>query len=959
MPPSLARKLLIVAAIDGLVLSPLQNARSRSSPPQPSPPVKLEYRTNKITVLTPDKKTLDPSSGVEAHGIVGLLKVSPTSSFLIAITDREQVATIRGRSPVYVITNIVLIPLSSRREALRAIDKANSSKRSLVDAGNESDTEAEIEEEEEGGSVVDDEIQDEIAEAGKAASTTASNEESSIAQDVIRKKGAYGRFAEKWFSRRGWTVDRRRAEGMTEVDTSPSSKTENIMEKPENQPAPPTEGDVASVATDEAAKEDLEGKVEDVAETVKENVAHSLTPKLLHTTKLLLATSRSFYFSYDYDLTRSLASQLNSAGLPLYKTVDPQFFWNHHLQDEFINAGNDGFILPVMEGFVGQKSFSAPSSGPSSPEPNPDNEASESPPSPKVEDFADSSANVPTSDQTCDQTSEKSFILTLISRRTRHRAGLRYLRRGIDDEGHAANGIETEQILNTPSWDHVFSYVQIRASIPVYFSQSPYSLKPRPVLLQSEEANTVAAHTHFKQIREAYGKCHAVSLVEKHGPEAIVGNKYRDMVEKLNSTFASYKIGWTWFDFHKECRGMRFENVSHLFDDIGSVLDDFSYTEELNGKPTGKRQTGVLRTNCMDCLDRTNVVQAGAARRALDMQLATLNITLDDNKMSWFNILWADNGDAISKQYASTAALKGDFTRTRKRNLQGALTDFGLTINRYFNNIISDFFTQAAIDFLLGNVSAQVFVDFEAEMVSSDPAVSMRRVRQNAIEISSKIVVEDETEDLVGGWTFLAPPTSTVNPDLRGALTEVILLLTKDAIYRCEFDWALEKVSAFERVCIEDITSIEWGTYITSTLASSHTDENRNAGFIIRYSVEKKEIVRINTRSLQTSFSKDGSVSNKTGGRWAFKAMPKAHSAVKVGTDEVDVVEKAANERDGVKIVVEQVKAVCDANATRHPEGHGHEVNVEEKDIVSLSEAKKGTGLLEQWGYSLKRFVWT
>lgn len=37
-----------------------------------------------------------------------------------------------------------------------------------------------------------------------------------------------------------------------------------------------------------------------------------------------------------------------------------------------------------------------------------------------------------------------------------------------------------------------------------------------------------------------------------------------------------------------------------------------------------QRQSGVMRTNCMDCLDRTNVVQSVFARKVLQMQLHAL-----------------------------------------------------------------------------------------------------------------------------------------------------------------------------------------------------------------------------------------------------------------------------------------------------------------------------------------------
>lgn len=43
----------------------------------------------------------------------------------------------------------------------------------------------------------------------------------------------------------------------------------------------------------------------------------------------------------------------------------------------------------------------------------------------------------------------------LVSRRSRNRAGLRYQRRGIDDEAHVANFVETEAVMR----------VDVRASL--------------------------------------------------------------------------------------------------------------------------------------------------------------------------------------------------------------------------------------------------------------------------------------------------------------------------------------------------------------------------------------------------------------------------------------------------------------------------------------------------------------
>lgn len=136
---------------------------------------------------------------------------------------------------------------------------------------------------------------------------------------------------------------------------------------------------------------------------------------------------------------------------------------------------------------------------------------------------------------------------------------------------------------------------------------------------------------------------------------------------------------------------MKFENVSILMNTLGAKLDDFGETTELNSV-IEKTQSGILRTNCMDCLDRTNVVQSATGQRALEKQLKAEGIEVDlltDTSTQWFNTLWADNGDAISRQYSSTAALKGDFTRTRRRNYRGAINDLGLTLSRYYNNIVN------------------------------------------------------------------------------------------------------------------------------------------------------------------------------------------------------------------------------------------------------------------------------
>ena len=62
-----------------------------------------------------------------------------------------------------------------------------------------------------------------------------------------------------------------------------------------------------------------------------------------------------------------------------------------------------------------------------------------------------------------------------------------------------------------------------------------------------------------------------------------------------------------------------------------------------DGSKAQKIQTGVVRTNCMDNLDRTNVVQTNIAKRTLNQQLRELGVLSADESI--------DNYEAISKDF--------------------------------------------------------------------------------------------------------------------------------------------------------------------------------------------------------------------------------------------------------------------------------------------------------------------
>ncbi|XP_047500087.1 phosphatidylinositide phosphatase SAC2-like isoform X2 [Penaeus chinensis] len=384
--------------------------------------------------------------------------------------------------------------------------------------------------------------------------------------------------------------------------------------------------------------------------------------------------SDSFYFSSEADLTSSLQRQSLSSydkSLPLWRRANDNYFWNRHLLIDLISQEGSSFdvwIVPVIQGFVQIEAvpLDAPISSP---------------------------------DDSVDKDRDH-YTLTLISRRSRYRAGTRYKRRGVDEEGYVANYVETEQIVSYSH--HRVAFVQVRGSVPVYWSQPGYKYRPPPRLDRDTAETSLAFKKHFEREVSHYDHVSCISLVEQTGKEKVISDAYLNHIFMLDSSDLTFVT----FDFHEYCRGMRYENVSVLIEGLEDCISKMLYCW-VDKEGTICRQSGVFRVNCIDCLDRTNVVQTAIAKSVLEGQFVKLGMIPPEHPLptacrSTLQIMWANNGDTISKQYAGTSALKGDFTRTGERRFAGMMKDGMNSANRYYRNHFLDAYRQVAIDVMLG-----------------------------------------------------------------------------------------------------------------------------------------------------------------------------------------------------------------------------------------------------------------
>jgi len=470
--------------------------------------------------------------------------------------------------------------------------------------------------------------------------------------------------------------------------------------------------------------------------------------------------SGPMYFSYSFDITNTFQRQAQlDTSQPLWKRADDRFFWNKFIQSDLIDfrtsgsrnqhgqqPGVDPYILPVMFGMM-----------------------------------------------EIVNTRVKSTPLTmvLITRRSRHRAGTRYFSRGIDEQGNVSNFNETEQIIvlndsnsglggfaggggmqngkvggSSGKEVQIMSYVQTRGSVPVYWAEVNTLHYTPKLQIRGVEPAVAAARAHFDQQIRLYGDNYLVNLVNQKGREVRVKEAYEQMVKYLVTSPAEIaqqdqlsdekfrvvepsgrhqqfdRLHYVYFDFHNETKGLKWHRAQLLLDQLHDALEKQQYFRgvdmpaDLDGRlEVRNHQTSVVRTNCMDCLDRTNVVQSMLARASLNRQLADLGVLArgetftSDNEFEFlFRKVWADNADVVSKSYSGTGALKTDFTRTGQRTKAGAFQDLQNSITRYIRNNFLDGPKQDAFDLFLGSylpntTSHMVFADRRPLLIQSIPYV--------------------------------------------------------------------------------------------------------------------------------------------------------------------------------------------------------------------------------------------
>lgn len=120
-------------------------------------------------------------------------------------------------------------------------------------------------------------------------------------------------------------------------------------------------------------------------------------------------------------------------------------------------------------------------------------------------------------------------------------------------------------------------------------------------------------------------------------------------------------------------------------------------------------QHGILRTNCVDCLDRTNAAQFVVAKEALGHQLYALGVIseptvpFDSDAVNLLNVMYHDHGDTIALQYGGSHLVNTMETYRKISPWTSHSRDMIESIRRYYSNSFTDAEKQDAMNLFLGN----------------------------------------------------------------------------------------------------------------------------------------------------------------------------------------------------------------------------------------------------------------
>ena len=195
---------------------------------------------------------------------------------------------------------------------------------------------------------------------------------------------------------------------------------------------------------------------------------------------------------------------------------EPQYIWNYDILKDFIYMGvSHRWMLPVIQGFIG-----------------------------------------------CDNQlayQGKRMTFAFISRRKVGMAGTRFNARGIDENGHVANFVETELIVDFNRGEATFGHVQVRGSIPLFWKQKQRT--GNKVKLVENKNTQKAFDRHVDHMKKEYGNILFLNLLSQ---DVEHEERLSSLMLQCMENRQDHELRILQYDYHKMTQHGDFQNADEF-----------------------------------------------------------------------------------------------------------------------------------------------------------------------------------------------------------------------------------------------------------------------------------------------------------------------------------------------------------------------------------------------------------
>jgi hypothetical protein len=249
--------------------------------------------------------------------------------------------------------------------------------------------------------------------------------------------------------------------------------------------------------------------------------------------------------------------------------------------------------------------------------------------------------------------------------------------------GYSAMFVETEIIVRNENY--LSSYVQCRGSVPWIWNQNAdFVFNPTLNIRKLDTSTNIDPFLRHIDLLKAKYSCPItiLNLLNNYGNEQVLSKGFSKLMELVyerdrdleyfNCPFNQKKIYGSAFDrnfFRRSNGGTIFQELSRMFHSRshGNFLMKVSHNSPM---VIISKQKGIIRSNCLDCVDRTGKVQylfvlasiyfllkdigvsvpLGNEEEINDFYLSELEIILGKQTMETFKKNYAEANKAISQQ---------------------------------------------------------------------------------------------------------------------------------------------------------------------------------------------------------------------------------------------------------------------------------------------------------------------